>query len=151
VRGRAWCFCFFFCLISVSFSFSFSDSPHDLDTLTFLISLLPSFLSPIPQHFFDSCASSNPRKYRFRFRCCFWLLLLHFNFHLGSLFTYIHEFLLSNSYYRHHRNVSSILAQRSTRHSVLLPYICCISSPFFSLQVFSRIYTFICLVCESVF
>ena len=118
----------FFSLLDFRFTFLFSHSPHDLDTFTFLISLL-FFLSHPHNLLFDSRASFNPRKFRFCFRCCFWLLLLHFKFHLGSQFkpcTYIHEFLvLRNSHHHHHhRNITSILDLNSstTRHSVLLPY-----------------------------
>ena len=121
------------------------DGTLDIPDLTVMISDEP-YATSFPPHnlFVDSRASSNPRnfcfRFHFRFYCCFWLLLLllHFDFHLGSQFkpcTYIHEFLVLRNSHHHHRN--GILNSRS-QHSMLnnstlgfitIPFV--VSRPFF--------------------
>ena len=73
-----------FFLLDFRFTFLFSHSPHDLDTLTFLISLLRFFLSPHLTTFFDSRASSNPRKFLFPFPLLFLVAFTFASFQFPS-------------------------------------------------------------------
>ena len=136
----------FFCLVSVSF-FSFSDSPHDLGTLTFLI----SFFFPSHNLFVIRVHSSNPRVFRFcfRFRCCFWLLLLllHSNFHLGSQFNpFLHTYMNSSfsailtttTTTATYLQFSILILNRSTNSTlgfITIPFVDISSFFFFFLQV----------------